>query len=197
MRVHKTYNDLEEYFQTRGMETRFWQHEADHMLHVLVKPNLGQVQTPLKFTKQKIVYENSPWYAKRWARLLRWIIRVRDGVVWADPSNPIRWKLEKILRPPAWVRELLWAKAISIDYEYEELPAEVLERIITMIYYLKHKGVEPSKILTGSRAQHTLEREVKSYGYIVEPCPEGYYTTVFGLPIQVNPFLAKDAVVVC
>lgn len=197
MRVQKTYSELKEHFQSRGMEAEFWRSEADYLLHLMVKPDLSQVRTPLRFVKEKVISTRTSWYNKWWARFLRWAVKIRDNLIRTWPDHLDNREFERTTRPPDWLRDLLHSSALEISYDYEELSTEVLERVRAQLNYLSYRGIKPSKILMGPKAKHNLEVEAINYGYCSEPCPEGWYVTLFGLRAQESPFLAEDAVIVC
>ena len=178
--------DLEQYFKERGMEARFWRDKADHMLHVLAKPDIGQIRSLEYFTLSKIDTHLAPWYNIWWARLLRWI-----------ESKLTSTKFKRYWHLPYWVLQLIYAQHINVLYENRLLQKDILERIQIMRHYLLVKHIQPSKVLIGPKALDNLQRQ---HGYNSDDClwaagaNLGY---VNGLPIQLNPFLAEDAVIVC
>lgn len=100
---------------------------------------------------------------------------------------------------PHWLIELIHARHIHVNYTLEKLPEDVLERIQVMCHYLLRNEIKPTKVLLGQRAMFELKSgSVSGYGdYWVENLVGREFDTVFSLEIQVNPFLAEDAVIVC
>lgn len=179
--VHKAYADMD-YFKDRGMTARFWRDEADHMLHVLAKPDIGQAESRLHFLRPHVSVEHSPWFDHWWARLLRRI--------------HFRWKIL-----PYWLRELVYAERVHYSESLESLSSDVLERIRAMRHYLMNRDVNPTKVIIGAKALAELRENVmRGYGdYYPFTFGERGHSgeCIFGLEIQVNPFLAEDAVIVC
>lgn len=173
--------DLEQYFKGRGMKARFWQDQADYMLHILVKPDIGQAESRLHFLRPHVSVEHSPWFDHWWARLLRRI--------------HARWKIL-----PYWLRELVWAERVHYSESLQSLPSDVLERIKVMRHYLMGRRINPTKVVIGAKAMMKLRTEtMRGYGdyYPITFGEHGFSERIFDLEIQINPFLTEDAVIVC
>ena len=175
-----TFEFIERYLKEQGLAARFWKNEADHMLHVLVKQDIRQAESRSHFLRPCVSVEHSPWFDHWWAKLLR---RIHH-----------RWKIL-----PYWLRELVWAERVHYSELLESLPSNVLERIQAMRYYLMARDVKPTKVVIGTKAIIELRTEtVWGYSdYYPITFGERGFESVFGLVIQINPFLAEDAVIVC
>lgn len=170
------------HFRERGMTARLWRDEASGLLHVLAKPDIGQAESRLHFLRPHVNMEHSPWFNHWWAKLLRQIHS--------------RWKIL-----PYWLRELVWAQHVHYSESLESLPTNVLERIRIMRHYLMFRNVNPTKVAIGAKALRELREEViQGYSdyYPITFGERGWCgECIFGLEIQINPFLAEDAVIVC
>lgn len=173
--------------ETRGLEGQWTSDVADNIFSLFARPNLKSVPLSVYYCPLSVQTDLASWRKCWWVRLLRWVY-----------FKLVPYRLHDRLMPH-WLIELIRARHIHVNYTLEKLPEDVLERIQVMRHYLLQHKIKPTKVLMGQRALFDLKSgSVSGYGdYWVENLVSGNFDTIFGLEIQVSPFLAEDAVIVC
>jgi hypothetical protein len=148
---------------------------------------------PILVTSTKVTTAPASWHNWWLARFIRWVAKKRLLY-----RKPLKWL--KLWRRLGWLSELAFANAVEVTYERDELPKDALECARAMINYLTYRGDKPDRILVGPKALHDLEESfVSGYSEFLTPymLDRRGRCEIFGIPIQVNPFLAEDAIIVC
>lgn len=87
---------------------------------------------------------------------------------------------------------------VDLRVKVETLPTDILERIQVMRHYMMfYLGEEPTKVVMGRRAFVELRSICINHFPDALTFSQNSSSQVFGLKIQINPFLAEDAVIVC
>lgn len=174
----------------KGMGGKVVEDAATGILQVLARPDLGRCVTPPRYTVPHWETRRPSWHSCWWARLLRWIVERVFQRTRTSLKSPF----------PAWLRDLLYAYEVDLGAKVESLPVDILERIRVMQHYLTCCRWEaPTKVVMGPRAFVELR------GACISHFPDaltfsqdlGGRVQIFGLKVQINPFLAEDAVFVC
>lgn len=156
--------------------------EANGLLQVLVSPMLEGFDVQWWFYRREIGEFPTLWHDKWWARFLRWV--------------ESKWRVSPMW--PPWLWELLHAEGWTATRTRHAMPDEALGQIRIQRAHLRTLGIEPTMILAGQGVYYGLIRSYREYTSTCKPDMNGdFQWNLFGLPIQINPFLAENAVVVC
>ena len=134
----------------------------------------------MRYSREKWVTGKPRWHNARWAKFLRWL---NSKILLPEPL--------RILVGMEW-----WQQ----EYQVEEWPEDLLDRIKIQMAFLEERGQRPTMICCGPVGADSVQMEMtRAYSYMMHYTPASSYGPewkVFGLPCRVIPWMKRDEVMV-
>jgi hypothetical protein len=201
MRIKRQFTaHLVEQFAKRGMLAELAEMEAEFAFICMARPDIGEHEVPRSFARSELTVEPTPWFNKWWAKLLRHVSHQLNLLGHRFPRlDGMLSHFNMGLRLPAWLDSLVYSRSIHFGYETERLPEDTMERIKAMANYLQcHENRRPSKVIMGRKALAEMQASLCAdyWPITIADYENPFNAQVFGLEIQISPFLAEDEILV-